>query len=187
MSVILIMAVVLRCVIILLVAGLVLVMLDIHSILMESHAHVRASLLFLFYLFIYLFILALPCLPMLVKPVNGNHNCTGAGDGVTGDVCAYTCDSGYAIEGSEYLTCLETSSWSEVEPSCVEETCNSLTPTEDYLIARPCMTTFGSSCTILCPNGYTNGSSDVDYYQRSCVMDSNNQLTWTETKTCCKL
>ena len=63
MSVILIMAVVPRCVIILLVAGLVLVMLDIHSILMESHAHVRASLLFLFYLFIYLFIYFSSSLP----------------------------------------------------------------------------------------------------------------------------
>ena len=60
--------------------------------------------------------------PTLDYPSNGLHNCTWNNTKpMLGEVCKFICSPGYAIEGSDFRTCLETSQWSGIQPICVRE------------------------------------------------------------------
>ena len=137
--------------------------------------------------FLLIFInIAIPCSPRLEAPLNGNYNCSDPAVGVTGDICSFSCDDGYDINGSVTRTCQDNSTWTGATTTCTKKSCPPLQATETYLIARHCNAEFGSSCTIFCPYGYYNGTNGADYYQEYCVLDNaGNQLEWGNTETQC--
>ena len=57
--------------------------------------------------------LLLAC-PSLTAPSNGMISCSLGGDGIpsTGDICIFTCDTGYELTGSSVRTCQSDGSWS---------------------------------------------------------------------------
>lgn len=124
---------------------------------------------------------ALPCSPILVAPANGFINCTGPQ--VTEESCQFTCQPGYQLEGSPVRECTNDSSWSGEYPSCEKQLCPLLVPITNYLIIRPCMRQFNSTCLIACPNGYSLTDGSV-IYEQMCIADGSGGVQWTNTRTC---
>ena len=61
--------------------------------------------------------LLLAC-PSLNAPNNGMINCSMRGNGVPGDTCTYTCNTGYELINSNSRTCQSDGSWSNCVPMC---------------------------------------------------------------------
>ena len=63
--------------------------------------------------------LLLAC-PSLNDPSNGMITCSLGGDGVPdpGDICTYTCDTGYVLTNSNTRTCQSNGSWSNSALMC---------------------------------------------------------------------
>ena len=51
--------------------------------------------------------------PLLSEPSNGMINCSLGDDGVPSyeDICSFTCNTGYGLNGSESRTCQSDGSW----------------------------------------------------------------------------
>ena len=61
-----------------------------------------------------LFLSSVSCIP-LDGPDNGVIDCTGS---VYGDTCAFTCDDGYELTGSDTRTCQSDGNWNGTEAEC---------------------------------------------------------------------
>ena len=66
-----------------------------------------------------MYILLLACLS-LKNPSNGTVTCPRGDDAApsTGDICTYTCNTGYKLIGSHTRTCQSNGSWSGSVPMC---------------------------------------------------------------------
>ena len=56
--------------------------------------------------------------PSLNDPSNGMISCSLGGDGVLGDTCTYTCNTGYVLTNSNTRTCQSDGSWSNSDLMC---------------------------------------------------------------------
>ena len=61
--------------------------------------------------------LCLVSCPPLTAPDNGMIDCTGS---LFEDACAFSCDDGYELTGSETRTCQGDQTWSGTESMCVQ-------------------------------------------------------------------
>jgi CUB/sushi domain-containing protein len=96
---------------------------------------------------------------ILKTPANGTLILTGTSHGNT---ATYTCDTGFALVGSETLTCGEDGMWSDPPPVCqrVVAMCTILkTPANGTLILTG--TSHGSTATYTCDSGFALVGSET--------------------------
>ena len=93
-------------------------------------------------------------------------------------VVAYSCDSGYVLNGSNSRFCQSDGTWSGSTPTCAIVDCGQLDPITNGQITQP-ITTYGSSATYSCDSGYTlNGPNS-----RTCQADG----YWSGSEPSCDL
>ena len=79
-----------------------------------------------------------------------------------GDSCAFSCNAGYELQGSNNRTCLANQSWSGGNPICEPLSCSDVTMVADDIItSSSCNMTYQSQCTVSCDEGFTG--DDVTY------------------------
>ena len=98
--------------------------------------------------------------------VNGILQCpNGITTGVFEDTCAFSCNTGYGLQGSNNGTCLANQSWIGGLPSCVPLNCsedNLPVPANATVLQLPlCGLAYQSQCTVSCDEGFTG--DDVTY------------------------
>ena len=89
------------------------------------------------------------------RPANGASSGTAT---TFGSVVSYTCNTGYTLSGAASVMCEASGSWSDVAPTCVINSCPTLTPPTDGGVSS---TTgdFGDTVTYSCDSGFTlNGN-----------------------------
>ena len=78
------------------------------------------------------------------------------------DTCAFSCNAGYELQGSNNGTCLANQRWSEGDPICEPLSCSDVTMVEDgTIMSSPCGMAYQSQCTVSCDEGFTG--DDVTY------------------------
>ncbi|XP_060568314.1 CUB and sushi domain-containing protein 1-like [Ruditapes philippinarum] len=103
-------------------------------------------------------------------PTSGFSNHTSTTYQSTADI---TCDTGYDLQGSSFITCQSNGAWSET-PFCQAHDCGSIILT-DGSVSTPGGRTYGQTASLTCNTGYTlNGPSVVE-----CLADG-----WNDTSTC---
>ncbi|XP_078370477.1 uncharacterized protein LOC144654268 isoform X2 [Oculina patagonica] len=112
----------------------------------------------------------LPC-EAIMAPPHGRMNCSGL---VTNETCWFTCEDGYDIQGSENRTCLNSSEWSGQQASCNVKSCGTLYPPEKGKVLLPCYTTFGSTCTRDCEDGYVALGDNL----ATCRLINSSNVAW---------
>ncbi|XP_061201343.1 P-selectin-like isoform X2 [Neopsephotus bourkii] len=117
---------------------------------------------------------AITC-PVLSAPDWGELNCSHLhGNFAFGSTCAFSCQTGFSLMGSESLQCMATGTWTGDTPHCEAITCPVLTAPEwgelncshlhgDF--------TFGSTCAFSCQTGFTL----IGLKSRECMATG----TWT--------
>ena len=115
--------------------------------------------------------------PTLLAPLNGRMEpCSNQ----TGQICQFSCNTGYMLSGSSVRTCLPTSTWSGSVFTCQPRTCNPLEAPENGAVLPPCNDEFLSVCTPLCNFGYTlEGPA-----RQTCILNMSDEPVWTETPMC---
>ena len=108
-------------------------------------------------------ILLVPCSP-LTNPNNGMINCSLGDDNITSyeDICSFTCNTGYNLNGSSERTCQSDGSWSGSPVSCIIMECPSSSLPMNSMLAESCNSTYQSMCELQCPEGF-NGTGDSSY------------------------
>ena len=73
--------------------------------------------------YLYELFAAVTC-PPLKAPGNGTINCSSSDDGphYVGDICTYTCDSGFVLDDTDNRECRENGSWNGTELFCDQGT-----------------------------------------------------------------
>ena len=130
---------------------------------------------------IYSFIIltALEC-PFLRDPMNGHVTCIQPV--TTGGMCQYSCDVGFDLVGRNVRICLPSSKWSGSTPYCKPRLCDELEPPMNGFTLLPCTREYRSSCRIDCKPGYKINGTEP--FMRTCIIDSNSQLKWTDPAEC---
>ena len=97
-------------------------------------------------------------------PPNGQVDC-GSGlvnMGLEGDICTFSCDPGYMLQGSVTSgTCENTGNWNGGLPSCVPLNCTTSTLPDGVIPSPSCSLVYQSQCTLSCDEGFTG--DDVTY------------------------
>ena len=108
---------------------------------------------------------------------NVNFNClNGTTAAVFEDICTFTCNAGYQLQGPINGTCLASGSWSEGNPICVALRCTS-PPLNNSQLQSSCDTQYQSTCTATCNEGYTR--NDVINITYLCNVTMNpNVVDW---------
>ena len=91
-------------------------------------------------------------------PINGFLQCPNrTTNGVFEDTCAFSCNAGYELQGSNNGTCLANQSWSGGDPICEPLTCSDVTMVADNIMisSSSCDLTYQSQCTVSCDEGFT--------------------------------
>ncbi|XP_057258404.1 P-selectin [Pezoporus wallicus] len=124
---------------------------------------------------------AITC-PVLSAPDWGELNCSHLhGDFAFGSTCAFSCQTGFALMGSESRECIATGTWTGDTPHCEAITCPVLSAPDwgelncshlhgDF--------TFGSTCAFSCQAGFTL----MGLKSRECMATG----TWTGDAPSCK-
>ena len=121
---------------------------------------------------------AQPC-PNLMRPQNGNINCTGPQ--VTDENCTFTCDLGYALYGTPFQQCLPDNTWSGEPVTCLIMSCPALTEPLNGAIILPCEYEFQSTCNLRCDDRFYSN----DALTQSCVLSTDNSyVKWTDAPVC---
>jgi hypothetical protein len=111
----------------------------------------------------------------LTAPSNGAVNMTAA---TYGSIATFSCGAGYTLSGAATITCQTDGTWSAIAPACVIADCGALTaPVKGSVNAM--VTTYGSSATYACDNGYLLSSAAT----RACGADGK----WAGTAPTCAL
>ncbi|KAM6262388.1 LOW QUALITY PROTEIN: P-selectin-like [Porphyrio hochstetteri] len=123
---------------------------------------------------------AITC-PMLSAPERGQMNCSHLhGDFAFSSTCAFSCQMGFALMGSENRECTATGSWTGDTPQCKAITCSVLSaPDRGQLNCSHLHGdfTFGSTCAFSCQMGFALMGSE----NRECTATG----TWTgDTPRC---
>ncbi|KFP91652.1 P-selectin, partial [Apaloderma vittatum] len=120
--------------------------------------------------------------PVLKEPDWGKMNCSHLhGDFAFGSTCAFSCQTGFVLTGSENLECVATGTWTADAPQCEAIKCPA--------VAIPKMGqaacshfhgdfTFGSTCAFSCQTGFLLTGSE----SRECTATG----TWTGNTPQCR-
>ncbi|NXX49726.1 LYAM3 protein, partial [Tricholaema leucomelas] len=124
---------------------------------------------------------AIAC-PVLNTPDQGKLNCSHLhGDFAFGSMCAFSCQMGFVLMGSENLECMATGNWTGDAPRCEAITCPVLSaPDQGELNCSHIHGdfTFGSVCAFSCQMGFALMGSE----SRECTATG----TWTGDAPHCK-
>ncbi|NXF07761.1 LYAM3 protein, partial [Smithornis capensis] len=124
---------------------------------------------------------AIAC-PMLSAPDQGELNCSHRhGNFTFGSRCAFSCQTGFVLKGSESRECTAMGTWTGETPQCKAITCPVLSaPNQGELNCSHLHGnfTFGSSCAFSCQTGFALMGSD----SRKCMAIG----TWTGDATHCE-
>lgn len=112
----------------------------------------------------------LPC-EVVVTPPNGRMTCSGL---VTNESCWFSCNDGYELLGSKKRKCLNSSEWDGQQTFCKVKHCPRLVPPENAQVYLPCFTTFGSTCTLGCMDGYLAFGDN----QAICNVTNSGEVEW---------
>ncbi|XP_050819125.1 P-selectin-like isoform X1 [Gopherus flavomarginatus] len=104
--------------------------------------------------------------PVLDSPGRGRLNCTNwHGDFTYNSTCAFSCETGFVLNGSETLECTALGQWRGQTPRCEVTRCPKLRGLEPILMncSHPLGSfSYGSVCRFRCTQGYfLNGTSRV--------------------------
>ena len=101
----------------------------------------------------------------------------------TDEICTYSCNQGFYLEGNEQRTCQSNEEWTGVEPQCLKFTCPEL-EIESSLLLEQCENTVFSVCTVACKEeSYVDGVEL--YYTQTCAIDAEDNTYWVNNnKTC---
>ncbi|XP_030427925.1 P-selectin isoform X4 [Gopherus evgoodei] len=104
--------------------------------------------------------------PALDSPGRGRLNCTNwHGDFTYNSTCAFSCETGFVLNGSETLECTALGQWRGQTPRCEVMRCPKLRGLEPILMncSHPLGSfSYGSVCRFRCTQGYfLNGTSRV--------------------------
>ncbi|XP_072789016.1 P-selectin isoform X2 [Taeniopygia guttata] len=124
---------------------------------------------------------AITC-PVLRAPDQGELNCSHLhGDFTFGSSCAFSCQTGFVLIGSDSRKCTATETWTGDAPRCEAIKCSALTTPK--MGQATCFHlhgdfTFGSTCAFSCQVGFVLMGSE----SRECTALG----TWTGNPTHCK-
>ncbi|XP_071607428.1 P-selectin isoform X4 [Heliangelus exortis] len=109
---------------------------------------------------------AITC-PVLSAPDQGDLNCSQLhGDFAFGSTCAFSCQVGFELVGSETLECTATGTWSGDAPQCEAVKCSALAMPEMGHAACSHLHgdfAFGSTCAFSCQVGFElNGTETLE-------------------------
>ncbi|KAM9378961.1 P-selectin-like [Phaethornis superciliosus] len=106
---------------------------------------------------------AITC-PVISAPDQGELNCSHLhGDFAFGSVCDFSCQVGFALEGSESLRCMATGTWTGDAPHCAAVRCSALAMPEMGHAACSHLHgdfAFGSTCAFSCQVGFVLEGSE---------------------------
>ena len=113
--------------------------------------------------------------------LNGNVDCVNGSVGVYEDSCTFSCNAGYALQGSNNGTCLADQSWSGGDPICVALDCSTSPPLNNSQLQSSCDTQYQSTCTTICVDGYTGVGGSY-----TCVVTDEdiNSVGWNGSTSC---
>ena len=79
------------------------------------------------------------------------------------DICTFSCNAGYELQGSNDGTCLANRNWSRGNPICELSRCSDVTTVANNIMISSslCDLTYQSQCTVSCDEGFTG--DDVTY------------------------
>ncbi|XP_032923849.1 P-selectin isoform X5 [Catharus ustulatus] len=124
---------------------------------------------------------AITC-PVLSAPAQGELNCSHLhGDFTFGSLCAFSCQKGFALVGSDSLKCTAMGTWTGDAPRCEAIKCSALTAPKMGQAACSHLHgefTFGSTCAFSCQKGFVLMGPE----SRECTAMG----TWTGDPTQCK-
>ncbi|XP_062472253.1 P-selectin-like isoform X10 [Pezoporus occidentalis] len=124
---------------------------------------------------------AITC-PALSAPDWGELNCSHLhGDFAFGSTCAFSCQTGFALMGSESRECIATGTWTGDTPHCEAITCPVLSAPERGELNCSHLHgdfTFGSTCAFSCQTGFTL----MGLKSRECMSTG----TWTGDAPSCE-
>ena len=116
-------------------------------------------------------------------PINGSFQCpNGATTSLIGDICTFSCNAGFELQGSNNGTCLPNQSWSGGDPICVALNCSTSPPLNNSIqSSMTCDTQYLSTCTTVCVDGYTGVGGSY-----TCVVtdDVGQSVEWCGTTSC---
>ncbi|KAM4896006.1 E-selectin-like isoform 8-T14 [Sylvia borin] len=125
---------------------------------------------------------AITC-PVLSAPDHGELNCSHLhGNFTFGSVCAFSCQKGFALMGSDSRKCTATGTWTGDAPRCEAIKCSALTTPKMGQAACSHVHgdfTFGSTCAFSCQTGFVLMGPE----SRECTATG----TWTGDPTHCKV
>ncbi|XP_062353562.1 P-selectin-like isoform X2 [Cinclus cinclus] len=124
---------------------------------------------------------AITC-PVLSAPAQGEMNCSHLhGNFTFGSMCAFSCQTGFALVGSESLECTAMGTWTGDTPQCEAITCPVLSaPAQGEINCSHLHGdfTFGSTCAFSCQTGFALVGSES--------LECTAMGTWTGDPTHCK-
>ncbi|XP_054142213.1 P-selectin [Melozone crissalis] len=120
--------------------------------------------------------------PVLRAPEKGELNCSHIhGDFTFGSTCAFSCQKGFVLMGSDSHKCTATGTWTGDAPRCEAIKCSALTTPKMGQAACSHVHgdfTFGSTCAFSCQKGFVLKGPE----SRECT----DTGTWTGDPTHCK-
>ncbi|KFP27313.1 P-selectin, partial [Colius striatus] len=120
--------------------------------------------------------------PVLSAPSQGVMNCSHLhGDFAFGSTCAFSCQTGFVLAGSESRECTATGTWTGDSPRCEAITCPGLSaPSQGVMNCSHLHGdfTFGSTCAFSCQMGFVLMGPE----SRECTATG----TWTADTPQCK-
>ena len=112
--------------------------------------------------------------------VNGTFECP---NGVFENICTFSCNAGYELQGPNNGTCLANQSWSGGDPICVALNCSTSSPLNNsqLVLQSSCDTQYQSTCTTVCVDGYTGVGGSY-----TCVVtdENTNSVGWNGSSSC---
>ena len=102
---------------------------------------------------------------ILTTPFNGEITSCSSGSigvGYLGDICSFTCYSGYELTGSPQRTCQSDGSWSGSPVSCTIMECPSSSLPMNSILAESCSSTYQSMCDLHCEEGFEGSGEGFD-------------------------
>ncbi|KFQ95038.1 P-selectin, partial [Nipponia nippon] len=107
---------------------------------------------------------AIAC-PVLSAPDQGQLNCSHLhGDFAFGSTCAFSCQTGFVLMGSESRECTATGTWTGDAPHCEAISCSVLDPPSRGQLNCSHMHgnfTYNSTCTFSCEDGLVRMGAEV--------------------------
>ena len=97
--------------------------------------------------------------------MNGVLYCPNGDTGAIGDICTFSCNPGYELQGAQIGTCLMDYTWSGELRTCVPYSCPDRITTSNTsfvsLVNSTCGQTYSSRCRLYCLDGFVG--EDVIY------------------------